>query len=94
GFKPFGDPFMFVILEGEVLQKMKNRIQKKLHVPDEEFAKMDIRLLFSNKCGNLHKKGRGKRMYLGLEHGRQSWKEESRAPALNTSKVQLAAAHC
>lgn len=40
---------MFVILQGEVLQKMKNRIQKNLHVPDEEFAKMDIRLLFSNK---------------------------------------------
>ncbi|KAJ4898182.1 Ubiquitin carboxyl-terminal hydrolase 13 [Raphanus sativus] len=35
----FGDPFILVIHEGETLEEMKTRIQKKLHVPDDEFAK-------------------------------------------------------
>ncbi|CAH8348830.1 unnamed protein product [Eruca vesicaria subsp. sativa] len=35
----FGDPFVLVIREGETLEEIKTRIQKKLHVPDEEFAK-------------------------------------------------------
>ncbi|CAN8259679.1 unnamed protein product [Cochlearia groenlandica] len=34
----FGDPFFLVIHEGETLGEIKTRIQKKLHVPDEDFA--------------------------------------------------------
>lgn len=36
----FGEPFFFVIHEGETLAAIKVRIQKKLQVPDEEFAKV------------------------------------------------------
>ncbi|XP_022747706.1 ubiquitin carboxyl-terminal hydrolase 12-like isoform X3 [Durio zibethinus] len=35
----FGEPFFLVIHEGETLAEVKERIQKKLHVPDEEFSK-------------------------------------------------------
>ncbi|XP_009122272.2 ubiquitin carboxyl-terminal hydrolase 12 isoform X2 [Brassica rapa] len=35
----FGEPFFLVIHEGETLEEIKNRIQKKLHVSDEDFAK-------------------------------------------------------
>uniref|UniRef100_A0A1J3EEY8 ubiquitinyl hydrolase 1 n=2 Tax=Noccaea caerulescens TaxID=107243 RepID=A0A1J3EEY8_NOCCA len=35
----FGEPFFLVIHEGETLEEIKMRIQKKLHVPDEDFAK-------------------------------------------------------
>ncbi|XP_010067102.2 ubiquitin carboxyl-terminal hydrolase 13 isoform X2 [Eucalyptus grandis] len=35
----FGEPFFLVIHEGETLSDIKVRIQKKLQVPDEEFAK-------------------------------------------------------
>ncbi|XP_056164532.1 ubiquitin C-terminal hydrolase 12-like isoform X1 [Syzygium oleosum] len=35
----FGEPFFLVIHEGETLSDIKIRIQKKLQVPDEEFAK-------------------------------------------------------
>ncbi|XP_013611723.1 PREDICTED: ubiquitin carboxyl-terminal hydrolase 13 isoform X1 [Brassica oleracea var. oleracea] len=35
----FGDPFFLVIHEGETLEEIKTRIQKKLRVPDEDFAK-------------------------------------------------------
>ncbi|XVF19576.1 hypothetical protein REPUB_Repub11eG0123000 [Reevesia pubescens] len=35
----FGEPFFLVIHEGETLAEIKVRIQKKLQVPDEEFAK-------------------------------------------------------
>lgn len=38
----FGDPFFLVIHEGETLADIKLRIQKKLQVPDEEFAKVCI----------------------------------------------------
>jgi ubiquitin carboxyl-terminal hydrolase 7 len=36
----FGEPFFLVIHEGETLEEIKNRIQKKLHVSDEDFAKV------------------------------------------------------
>lgn len=36
----FGEPFFLVIHEGETLAEVKLRIQKKLQVPDEEFAKV------------------------------------------------------
>ena len=35
----FGEPFFLVIHEGETLAEVKVRIQKKLLVPEEEFAK-------------------------------------------------------
>ncbi|CAH8312564.1 unnamed protein product [Eruca vesicaria subsp. sativa] len=35
----FGEPFFLVIHEAETLEEIKNRIQKKLHVSDEDFAK-------------------------------------------------------
>ncbi|KAI3902889.1 hypothetical protein MKX01_040116 [Papaver californicum] len=37
--KNFGEPFLLVIHEGETLDAVKLHIQKKLQVPDEEFAK-------------------------------------------------------
>lgn len=36
----FGEPFFLVIHEGETLAEVSVRIQKKLQVPDEEFAKV------------------------------------------------------
>jgi len=36
----FGEPFFLVIHEGETLAEIKERIQKKLQIPDEEFAKV------------------------------------------------------
>ena len=36
----FGEPFFLVIHEGETLTEVKERIQKKLQVPDEEFSKV------------------------------------------------------
>ncbi|KAI4308350.1 hypothetical protein L6164_031433 [Bauhinia variegata] len=41
----FGEPFFLVIREGETLADIKVRIQKKLQVPDEEFAKWKIAFL-------------------------------------------------
>ncbi|RYR45826.1 hypothetical protein Ahy_A07g031608 isoform D [Arachis hypogaea] len=35
----FGEPFFLVIHEGETLTEIKDRIKKKLQVPDDEFAK-------------------------------------------------------
>ncbi|XP_059628513.1 uncharacterized protein LOC132271216 isoform X1 [Cornus florida] len=37
--KNFGELFLLVIHEGEILKEFKVRIQKKLQVPDEEFSK-------------------------------------------------------
>ena len=42
----FGEPFFLVIHEGETLEEIKNRIQKKLHVSDEDFAKVCTRLSY------------------------------------------------
>ncbi|KDP21926.1 hypothetical protein JCGZ_03064 [Jatropha curcas] len=41
----FGEPFFLVIHEGETLAEVKVRIQKKLLVPDEEFAKWKFAFL-------------------------------------------------
>ncbi|KAG6770283.1 hypothetical protein POTOM_025960 [Populus tomentosa] len=41
----FGEPFFLVIHEGETLAQVKTRIQKKLQVPDEEFAKWKFAFL-------------------------------------------------
>ncbi|KAI3914508.1 hypothetical protein MKW92_004447 [Papaver armeniacum] len=39
GVKHIEEPFFLAIHDGETLEAVKLRIQKKLHVPDEEFAK-------------------------------------------------------
>ena len=36
----FGEPFFMVIREDETLSSIKERIQKKLKVPDEDFSKV------------------------------------------------------
>ncbi|KAF7153501.1 hypothetical protein RHSIM_Rhsim01G0198200 [Rhododendron simsii] len=41
----FGEPFFLVIHEGETLAEVKVRVQKKLQVPDEEFAKWKFAFL-------------------------------------------------
>ncbi|KAL6507816.1 CSN-associated deubiquitinating enzyme Ubp12 [Orobanche gracilis] len=41
----FGEPFFLVIHEGETLSDVKVRIQKKLQVPDEDFAKWKFAFL-------------------------------------------------
>ncbi|KAK1288930.1 Ubiquitin carboxyl-terminal hydrolase 12 [Acorus calamus] len=41
----FGEPFFLVIHEGETLAEVKVRIQKKLQVPDEDFAKWKFAFL-------------------------------------------------
>ncbi|XP_044483132.1 ubiquitin C-terminal hydrolase 12-like isoform X3 [Mangifera indica] len=41
----FGEPFFLVIHEGETLEEIKVRIQKKLQVPDDEFAKWKFAFL-------------------------------------------------
>ncbi|KAL8214408.1 hypothetical protein R6Q57_003857 [Mikania cordata] len=41
----FGDPFYLVIHEGETLADVKTRIQKKLHVSDDEFSKWKLAFL-------------------------------------------------
>lgn len=38
----FGEPFFLAIHEGETLAEVKERIKKKLHVPDEEFSKWNF----------------------------------------------------
>ncbi|XP_026398323.1 ubiquitin carboxyl-terminal hydrolase 12-like [Papaver somniferum] len=83
----FGDPFLFVIHEGETLDVIKLRIQKKLQVPDEEFAKW--KFTFPTWCGRPEYLqdsdilsscfqryfGYGApKLYLGLEHSDSSRK--------------------
>ncbi|XP_077245220.1 ubiquitin C-terminal hydrolase 12-like isoform X1 [Tasmannia lanceolata] len=41
----FGEPFFLVIHEGETLAEVKERIQKKLQVPDDEFSKWKFAFL-------------------------------------------------
>lgn len=38
----FGEPFFFLIRDGETLSDMKVRIQKRLQVPDEQFLNVLI----------------------------------------------------
>lgn len=42
----FGDPFLFVIHEGETLSDIKLRIQQKLQVPNEEFSEWKFAFVF------------------------------------------------
>ena len=51
----FGEPFFFVIHLGETLSEVKERIKKKLQIPDEEFSKVNnwlhnLQILFHFSC--------------------------------------------
>ncbi|KAM3398747.1 ubiquitin C-terminal hydrolase 13 isoform X1 [Capsicum galapagoense] len=76
----FGEPFLMVIYEGETLAQVKVRIQKKLQVPDEDFAKWKFAFLslgrpeyledsdiLSNRFQRRDVYGAWEQ-YLGLEH--------------------------
>ncbi|KAK4581875.1 hypothetical protein RGQ29_025152 [Quercus rubra] len=76
----FGEPFFLVIHEGETLEEVKVRIQKKLQVPDEEFSKWKFAFLsmgrpeylqdsdiVSNRFQRRDVYGAWEQ-YLGLEH--------------------------
>ncbi|KAK4408376.1 Ubiquitin carboxyl-terminal hydrolase 12 [Sesamum angolense] len=83
----FGEPFLMVIREDEILAHVKIRVQKKLHVPDEEFSKwkfafvaqgraeylQDSDILFSH-FQSLQRSGIyvAWEQYLGLEHSDNS----------------------
>jgi ubiquitin carboxyl-terminal hydrolase 7 len=43
----FGEPFFLVMRENETLGEVKDRIQKKLQVPDEDFSKVGFYTFFS-----------------------------------------------
>ncbi|CAN6439957.1 unnamed protein product [Victoria cruziana] len=76
----FGEPFFLIIHEGETLAEVKLRIQKKLQVPDEEFAKWKFAFMSLGRPEYLHDdvvvSSRFQRrdvygaweQYLGLEH--------------------------
>ncbi|KAL3715935.1 hypothetical protein ACJRO7_007657 [Eucalyptus globulus] len=74
----FGEPFLLVIHEGEMLAEVKMRIQKKLQVPDDAFSKWKFAFLslgrpeyledseiLSNRFQRRDVYGE---QYLGLEH--------------------------
>ncbi|XWS08168.1 hypothetical protein CRYUN_Cryun41cG0057300 [Craigia yunnanensis] len=76
----FGEPFFLVIHEGEILAEVKVRIQKRLQVPDEEFAKWKFAFLslgrpeYLQDSDVLSTRFQGRdvygawEQYLGLEH--------------------------
>ncbi|KAF6150148.1 hypothetical protein GIB67_023103 [Kingdonia uniflora] len=76
----FGEPFFFIIREGEPLSEIKVRIQKKLQVSDEEFSKWRFAFLAMGRPDYLEDtdivSSRFQRrdvygaweQYLGLEH--------------------------
>ncbi|KAK4778356.1 hypothetical protein SAY87_018543 [Trapa incisa] len=76
----FGEPFFLVIHEGETLAEIKVRIQKKLQVPDDEFAKWKFAFMSMSRPDYLEDNeilsARFQRrdvygaweQYLGLEH--------------------------
>ncbi|KAI3856932.1 hypothetical protein MKX03_012340 [Papaver bracteatum] len=82
----FGEPFLLAIHEGEILNAVKLRIQKKLQVPDEEFSKwkfaivscmgveylQDWDILSSRIQSDV---GETRVQYLGLEHSDSSPKK-------------------
>ncbi|XP_020082062.1 ubiquitin carboxyl-terminal hydrolase 12-like isoform X3 [Ananas comosus] len=60
----FGEPFLFVIHESETLAEVKVRIQKKLHVPDEDFSKKrDVYGAWEQYLGLEHSDATPKRAY-------------------------------
>nr|GEW40507.1 ubiquitin carboxyl-terminal hydrolase 12-like isoform X2 [Tanacetum cinerariifolium] len=76
----FGDPFFLVIHEDETLADVKNRIQKKLHVSDDDFVKWKFAFLSHGRpeylqdtdivCSRFQRKDvyGAWEHYLGLEH--------------------------
>ncbi|KAH6802412.1 ubiquitin-specific protease 12 [Perilla frutescens var. frutescens] len=76
----FGDPFFLAINDGETMGEIKTRIQKKLHIPDEEFSKWKFAFLSLGRpeylqdsdivsCRFQRKDVYGAwEQYLGLEH--------------------------
>lgn len=76
----FGDPFLLVIREGETAAEVMDRVQKKLRVPNEEFAKWKAAFISMNRPEYLQDidavSARFQRrdvygaweQYLGLEH--------------------------
>ncbi|CAD6229664.1 unnamed protein product [Miscanthus lutarioriparius] len=77
----FGEPFFFLIRDGEALSDIKLRIQKRLHVPDEQFLKWRFALVTFSRTEYLqdsdivlnrfHKQKPvygGWEQHLGLEH--------------------------
>ncbi|XP_026415216.1 ubiquitin carboxyl-terminal hydrolase 12-like isoform X1 [Papaver somniferum] len=91
----FGEPFFLIIHEGETLGAVKLRIQKKLQIPDEEFAKWKFAFLSLGRPEYLQDSdvvsSRFQRrdvygaweQYLGLEHSDSSPK---RAYAANQNR--------
>ncbi|XP_028116213.1 ubiquitin carboxyl-terminal hydrolase 12-like isoform X7 [Camellia sinensis] len=66
----FGEPFCLVIHEGETLTEVKERIQKKLQVPDEEFSKWKFAFLSLGRPKYLQDSDvvSSRFQHLGLEH--------------------------
>ncbi|KAL3620232.1 ubiquitin carboxyl-terminal hydrolase 13 [Castilleja foliolosa] len=76
----FGEPFLLVIHEDETLDHVKNHVQKKLNVPDEDFSKWKFAYVSQDRAEYLEDSdipfGRFQRRgihvdwvpYLGLEH--------------------------
>ncbi|KAI3866554.1 hypothetical protein MKX03_014825 [Papaver bracteatum] len=76
----FGEPFFLAVHEGETLDAVKLRVQKKLQIPDEEFAKWKFAILSSGQREYLQDSDivstrfQGKdfygawAQYLGMEH--------------------------
>lgn len=60
----FGEPFFLAIHDGETLAEVKVRVQKKLQVPDEEFAKVFALYLFIHLVDQAHSLNKG---FIGLE---------------------------
>ncbi|KAI3906979.1 hypothetical protein MKW92_023595 [Papaver armeniacum] len=97
----FGEPFLLVIHDGETLDAVKLRIQKKLQVPDEEFAKWKFASLslLSRQPEYLddsdivlnHFQKRGVygawEQYLGLEHSDSSPEAERAYAACKSLKI-------
>ncbi|XP_057476051.1 ubiquitin C-terminal hydrolase 12-like isoform X2 [Actinidia eriantha] len=94
----FGEPFFLVIHEGETLTEVKERVQKKLQVPDEEFSKWKFAFLSLGRPEYLQDtdivSSRFQRrdvygaweQYLGLEHSDNAPKRSyaaNQAPAPN-----------
>jgi len=48
-FSTFGVPFLLKVKQNEPFSKVKDRIQKKLEIPDKEFEKVNIKRIMSRR---------------------------------------------
>ncbi|KAJ8446165.1 hypothetical protein Cgig2_015936 [Carnegiea gigantea] len=99
----FGEPFFWVIHEGETLADIKVRIQKKLQVPDEEFSKWKFAFLSLGRPEYLQDtdivSSRFQRrdvygaweQYLGLEHADTAPKRTYSSNQVNVSLLDWSA---